>query len=418
MLISLLALLAQAPSAPTELYDYLNRPDKSFEWRRAEDIGGLTRLSVTSQTWQGNPWKHDLVIGQPSQPIARGTMLLVLTGGVPNESDTGLVRAFVASSKLPVAVLFGIPNQPLYGVEEDELIAYTLVKYFETGDASWPLLFPMTKSALRAMDAIQAYTSRSSNPIRRFVIAGASKRGWTTWLVGAAKDRRVAGIAPMVIDNLNVGAQMKHQVESWGGYSPQIDAYTKLGLQQKVASPEGMRLAAMIDPYSYRDTVTTPTMIINGANDAYWTVDALSLYWDELKQPKWALVVPNAGHSLGDRQWAMSTLGAFARSCAGVFKMPRPTWRWDGDTLVMSDPDSKKGQLKSVSVWTAASNDLKFQDKKWTMSDTRAFDRGIKSVTFAVQPRKSNAAVFGQFEYEVDGNRFNLTTPVRVFPGR
>jgi PhoPQ-activated pathogenicity-related protein len=78
------------------------------------------------------------------------------------------------------------------------LISYTLHQYKQDGDASWPLLFPMVKSAVRTMDAIQDFgKSRFQKNIDQFFISGASKRGWTTWLTAATQDTRVKAIAPM-----------------------------------------------------------------------------------------------------------------------------------------------------------------------------------------------------------------------------
>src|SRR5258705_3204885 len=103
------------------------------------------------------------------------------------------------------AVITHVPNQPLYnGKSEDALIAYTLDQYLKTGDETWPLLFPMAKSAIRGMDAVQAPAEKEFNQrIEKFVVAGASKRGWTTWLTGAV-DPRVKAIEPIVIAMLNM----------------------------------------------------------------------------------------------------------------------------------------------------------------------------------------------------------------------
>ncbi len=55
------------------------------------------------------------------------------------------------------------------------------------------------QSAVRAMDTITDYIyKKNGNNITEFIVAGASKRGWTTWTTGAV-DSRVIAIIPVVM---------------------------------------------------------------------------------------------------------------------------------------------------------------------------------------------------------------------------
>lgn len=54
------------------------------------------------------------------------------------------------------------------------------------------------------MDAATAYwQGESGSVMEQWIVAGASKRGWTAWTVGACDPQRVVGIIPMVLDELN-----------------------------------------------------------------------------------------------------------------------------------------------------------------------------------------------------------------------
>jgi PhoPQ-activated pathogenicity-related protein len=181
-------------------------------------------------------------------------MFLYNQGGTANANSIALGMDLARKMGAPVAILYGIPNQPLLGGKfEDALIAETFVRYLDTKDATWPLLFPMTKSLVRAMDALQAFAKQEWNvEVRWFVVSGASKRGWTTWLTGAS-DPRVKAIAPMVIDTLNMVEQMENQLRSFGKYSDMIRDYTLRGLVPIPKTEEAVKLWRMIDPYFYKD---------------------------------------------------------------------------------------------------------------------------------------------------------------------
>ena len=187
------------------LEDYVRKPDPAFAWTQISNhdtpLGKVYSLKLTSQVWQGITWTHSLSIYEPREITYPDTTLLFITGGAngnePKDEDhkTGFTLAQVCGAR--AAVLRQVPNQPLLGGKtEDELIAETFVRYLQTKDENWPLLFPMVKSAVKAMDAVQAWAKDCGKPaVTRFVVTGGSKRGWTTWLTGAMDDRVVA-IAP------------------------------------------------------------------------------------------------------------------------------------------------------------------------------------------------------------------------------
>jgi PhoPQ-activated pathogenicity-related protein len=409
-----------------DLLEYVKKPDASFEWKLKEkketDAGVIYDLYLVSQTWQKIKWEHQLQVYVPKGVKPTETIVLWNQGGKASPASIAAGMAMANNANAPVAFLYGIPNQPLFGTEkkkgltEDALIAETFVRYLKSDDDSWPLLFPMVKSLTKAMDALQAFARQEWNfVVRFFVVAGGSKRGWTTWLTGAVEPR-VKAIAPLVIDTLNMQAQLPHQLKSYGRYSEMIDDYVKRDLVPTPKTERAMKLWRMVDPWVYRDKLTMPTMIINGSNDPYWTVDALNLYWDDLKSPRWVTYVPNAGHDLKQDKTSLTrvsnTLGAFARHQIHGVKMPKLTWKHDNADgksrlTVQSDPMPKAARL-----WVADGEKRDFRKSTWKEQPVKM---NGDSVVGSVDPPDAGYRVFyGEMEYQIDGLTFYLSTQVRV----
>jgi PhoPQ-activated pathogenicity-related protein len=376
-----LAICAQPTLTPaTALDGYIHNGDKAYHWELKEsfslgDVNAYTLL-LTSQQWHEYIWTHQLTILVPAVNAFDGALLFITGGsnqkGIPNwtKQDDKFLQSLsdvATKNKAIVALLRQTPNQPLYGdLTEDALISYTLHKFKEDGDYSWPLLFPMVKSAVRAMDAVQEFAAETlKHKVNRFVISGASKRGWTTWLTGAS-DSRVVAIAPMVIDILNMPVNLDYQVKMWNNYSVQIEDYVKLGIPQTARSEKGEAITTMVDPYSYRKKLTMPKMLFMGTNDEYWTVDAIKHYIDSIPGQNFVHYVPNVGHSLGDGKQAMTALSAFfGATMAGTpyaVCQPELLYSKKGITLkVKTSPDV----LVDAILWTTHSADTDFRDDHW-----------------------------------------------------
>jgi PhoPQ-activated pathogenicity-related protein len=420
------------PPLTGPLAEYVAAPDDSYRWVKRTEGSVLTckyvELTLTSQNWRGIVWKHQLFLIKPAQlqPEAKHALLLIGGGNWKEEladpatqiklpGEAQALALIAEQLKTPVAILLHVPQQPIFdGKREDEIISYTFREFLKTGDEGWPLLEPMVKSAVRAMDATQEAASQQWGvEIKTFTVTGASKRGWTTWLTGAVDDRAVA-IAPMVIDMLNMSPHTRLQKEAFAGkMSEQIDDYK--GLDAEIDTPRGLALRKIVDPYEYRDRLTQPKLLIFGTNDRYWPLDACRLYWEELKGEKYLIYVPNNGHSLPDRARVMAGISALQRRIITGQPLPQLQWAFkSGEGHVQLNVVSDVAPSR-VRVWTAQAPTLDFREAQWTSTDAGRADAAFTHRLPV--PREGYAALLGEAVFhEGSEKEFSLSTNVRIIP--
>ena len=411
---------------------YVAKPDDTFSWElrthfRAKGADAI-ELLLQSQTWQGVAWKHQVVLIKPRGLDRPDHALLIVGGGrwqesyaepspggeedLPKGGDT-----FVTLARLlhTVVVVVGqVPYQPLFNLTEDRLIAHTFDEYLRSGDPEWPLLLPMVKTVVRALDASDEASRREWNqPLETFTVFGASKRGWTTWLTGAV-DPRVTAIAPVVFDALNMAEHFPHQTAVFGAPSEAIKPYTDLGLPEILTSGRGAPLREIVDPYSYLDALKQPKLIMIATNDAYFPSDSANLYWDALEGPKYLLYLPNESHSIKHYGKAFGALRALQRSITGAAPLPKLEWEfvWDsngpgGRLCVRSDP--KPG---GVRLWTANADGRDFRHATWSAgAEMNARD----AASIALEPPSTGyRSVVAEVDYGHLLGAYSLSTNLAV----
>lgn len=418
---------SQKVTPENALESYLGNGDKTFKWELKETVkrGDLTlyQILLTSQKWREFTWTHQMTVIVPREN-RHDDALLFITGGsnekeLPNwKKDDKLyssLGAVAATNHAIVVLLRQTPNQPFFGdLTEDALISYTLHNFKKDKDYTWPLLFPMVKSAVRAMDAVQQFSKQQlKHEVNRFVVTGASKRGWTTWLTGAS-DKRVEAIAPMVIDILNMPVSLDYQIKSWGDYSVQIEDYVKLGIPQSTGSADGQAITTMIDPFSYRAKLTMPKMIFMGTNDEYWVVDNIKNYLDKIPGNNMLHYVPNAGHDLGDGAQAMEALSAFFG--ATVNKTPYAQCKWSQSLTkgtVSLDIQATPDALVDVILWSANSTDQDLRNDTWTSRSLGISKKAAVKVTESL-PKSGFRAFYVDLKYKTPKGEL-YTESTRVF---
>ncbi len=364
----------QAAEQDTALDRYIAQPDPAFAWKLTKTIPGdgytTYLIDLTSQTWRTEQdvdrptWKHWLTVVKPDN-LKYHTAFLYIGGenndDPPPRDATERAIELAKYTGSITAELFTVPNQPLIFTDskdeqryEDNIIAYTRVKYMATRDPSWLVRLAMVKSGVRAMDAIQQFSVSEAGggwKLDDFVVAGASKRGWTTWLVGVV-DPRVKAIIPIVIDALNSEVITRHHYEAYGFFSPALNDYIRHGLfPGKVGTPLYREILAIEDPYHYRHRarLKIPKYILNASGDQFFLPDNSQFYYDDLPAPKWLRYVENTKHNLAGSD-ARESIASFYMSILEAQEPPQYTWRRESDGLVRVDP---KERPHAVNLWQA-----------------------------------------------------------------
>jgi PhoPQ-activated pathogenicity-related protein len=415
------------------LENYLAKPDSSFRWdvRQRTRLGqsDCVELTLISQTWKEIVWKHRLFLIIPDGVKGTTDALLVIEGGRWRPGDDKpiegtkpaypkqaiLLAGLAHQLKVPMVIVLNVPQQPVFnGKSEDAIIAHTFDQYLNTGEKDWPLLLPMVKSAVRAMDAAQTFAreDRQLN-IDRFTVTGASKRGWTTWLTAAA-DSRVIALAPMVIDMLNLTKQLPYQFESWGEHSPRIHDYTEIKLAQRIDSPRGRELAQIVDPYAYRDQIQQPKLLLLGTNDSFWTLDALNLYWDGLTGDKYITYVPNADHDLAkDFQRVFGGIAALRQHVADGKPMPKLTWNHEAGDKGVKLTVKTGEQPQRVIYWSTQAPSRDFRKARWVPRELTVESDGSYAITIPSEAGQFNAG-YVEVVYPRPNQSLSLSTTIRI----
>ena len=417
-----LASQAGGQPPPAMIPEYIHAPDSTFTWSLTQRVdspqGTFLALFLQSQTWRTLPWKHRLYVFFPTSSSSQ-TAFLTLQMGFDADKAQAALQQVAQVTGVPCAILCDIPNQPLFDDrQEEELLNYTFERFLATKDATWPLLLPMAKATIRAMDVLQAASQRHHLPsLKTFVVAGHSKRAHTAWLT-AAFDSRVAGLIAQGFNTLHSAAQIPHYFATYG----ELDQSALAAKQviDQIDTPAGKQLLEMVDAYTYRQRLTMPKLVIVGTNDDYTPVDALDLYWPGLSGSKSVLSLPNTGHVGANSDPRLyPTAYAFIQRVAQGKPMPivestlLPTPQ--GSRLVLTLKDS----AVSARVWIAHAPTLDFREAQWEMKPVSLVNSSVYPKDSLVRrhyridlesPSSGNQAIIAEVEFSYPGQQFWLST--------
>ena len=426
----------------TALDRYIAKPDPSYSWRLIKTMAGAGFkqyvIDLTSQRWRSAAevdrpvWKHWLTIVKPDKTTSNKALLFIGGGsnrdGAPASISDKLVN-FAMETNTAVAELGMVPNQPLFfsdskdkGRSEDDLIAYSRVKQFQTGDDTWLVRLAMVNSGVRALDAIQEFLASDAGgklKVDQFVVSGGSKRGWTTWLVGAV-DKRVIAIMPTVIDALNSEAITRHHFEAYGFFSPALQDYVNHKLfPDKIGTPEYQHILAIEDPYNYRnrDRLKIPKYLVNASGDQFFLPDNSQFYFADLQGEKYLRYTPNSRHNLAGTD-ARESLLAFYQAILTGKARPQFSWNKDKDgTLIVTAKDKPR----EVNLWQATNpkaRDFRVDTigNAYTSTPLKEERSGVY-VGRVNKPSSGFTAFFVELVYDSGGKYpFKFTTEVSVVP--
>jgi len=200
----------------------------------------------------------------------------------------------------------------------------------------------------------------------KFIIAGASKRGWTTWLTPAV-DPRVNGIVPMVMPILNMENCINQMWRSLGLWTFAFKDYMELDTMAYLNTPGFQLMADVIDPVVYMPYLEPiPKYMVFSTGDEFFLPDNARNFYNDLKGEFNLRMVPNTEHSLAPLdEIVVNNIGTFFLYVINNQTLPSLT-----ETIVYSNttasitvkPSSRPTQAKlwQATTLSASRRDFRF----------------------------------------------------------
>lgn len=415
--------IGKVRQAPLEAVLLEQASEPGYEFRR---------LQMVSQVWEPAPvvephrWEHEVELHIPHNAVP-GKALLVVNNGVrfgpaqtPDYTREAL-REVALKARMAVVMISDVPNQYVTfndnekPLREDDAVAHTWAHALRGAAPELPLHVPMAAAASRAMDLAEQELEKQGLTVDRFIITGASKRGWSAWLTALA-DERVMAIVPSVIDVADTSDMLAGLRKRYGGHWPlALGSYQQAGVLQQLGTPAFERLMAMMDPMQYLNEkgqrLAIPKYLVSASGDDFFAPDPVTDYQQRLPGQTSLRVLPNSDHG-GVRQAVVSTL------------VPALTRLRDGTPLpsVQVSASGHAGQMSvgfseppvAVKLWTASNShdrDFRYACGVRYQSETLA---PMQSFTLRhTAPAVGWQAQFIEAKF-ADG--FIATSPVSVLP--
>ena len=168
-----------------------------------------------------------------------------------------------------------------------------------------------------------------------WVVTGASKRGWATYLIGAATKCtqcvKVIGIMPLVPIVPDLRAELHRQYQAYGGFSFAFEPYIQAGLIKVIDTPLAKSAMQMIDPLTFNDTLSQiPKLIVVSSSDEFMMMDWSNIWGDKFSGESHLLILPNAEHTMATNlPGVLSSVTTFIKSIvSGHTSEQRPRFEY------------------------------------------------------------------------------------------
>ncbi|HAK5293674.1 TPA: PhoPQ-regulated protein [Salmonella enterica] len=283
----------------------------------------IRRYELLSQNWspddmvEPRQWRHNVNIYIPKLAKKQRALVVINNGvnyernmnirSIPTDFSEKTLENIARNTNTIVISVSDIPNQYLTfhndkkELKEDESVARSWALFMQMPERRklLPLQIPMVTSVSQTFRLAEKELTQWN--IKKFIVTGISKRGWTTWLT-AITNPDVEAIIPFAIDILNTDTVLEHTYHSYGDNWPiTFYPYYQQAVDIKIKSSQFHSLLQIIDPLRYAHSSHQPRLaiqkyIVNASGDDFFVPDNTRFYYDKLPGGKSLRVVPNMDH--------------------------------------------------------------------------------------------------------------------------